>query len=79
MSSHVIMTIANDIYKEDYLNDREWAKQMYLTAARKAVMSNEEWMLESVIDSVNDEYGFNDPDFAEEIRNTNKIKGSTIY
>jgi len=72
------MTIANDIYKEDYLHDREWAKQMYLTAARKAVMSNEEWMLESVIDSVNDEYGFNDPDFAEEIRNTIKIKGSTI-
>ena len=51
---------------------------MYLTAARKAVMSNEEWMLESVIDSVNDEYGFNDPDFAEDIRNTIKIKGSTI-
>ena len=78
LSSHDIMTIANDVYKEDYLNDREWAKQMYLTAARKAVMSNEEWMLESVIDSVNDEYGFNDPDFAEEIRNTIKIKGSTI-
>mgnify|MGYP006152321687 FL=1 len=78
MSSHDIMTIANDVYKEDYLNDREWAKQMYLTAARKAVMSNEDWMLESVIDSVKDEYGFNDPDFAEEIRNTIKIKGSTI-
>ena len=56
MSSHVIMTIANDIYKEDYLNDREWAKQMYLTAARKAVMSKTDWMLESVIDSVKDEY-----------------------
>jgi hypothetical protein len=56
LSSHVIMTIANDIYKEDYLNDREWAKQMYLTAARKAVMSKTDWMLESVIDSVKDEY-----------------------
>ena len=78
LSSHDIMTIANDIYKEDYLNDREWAKQMYLTAVRKAVMSKTDWMLESVIDSVKDEYGFNDPDFAEEIRSTIKIKGSTI-
>jgi len=51
---------------------------MYLTAARKAVMSKTDWMLESVIDSVKDEYGFNDPDFAEEIRSTIKIKGSTI-
>ena len=78
LSSHEIMSIANDVYKEDYLNDREWAKQMYLTAARKAVMSKTDWMLESVIDSVKDEYGFNDPDFAEEIRSTIKIKGSTI-
>ena len=78
LSSHEIMSIANDVYKEDYLNDREWAKQMYLTAARKAVMSKTDWMLESVIDSVKDEYGFNDPDFADEIRNTIKIKGSTI-
>ena len=78
LSSHEIMSIANDVYKEDYLNDREWAKQMYLTAVRKAVMSKTDWMLESVIDSVKDEYGFNDPDFAEEIRSTIKIKGSTI-